>query len=164
MNKTIFKIIIIISICLGNLFSQFNPKTTINSSSLELTDNKYFVNDKGDIFINVNVWGHVQNPGSHLVYDGIDFTTILSIAGGTLPGANLSKVKLIRNNAEEKKGTVHIIDLQNFYETGDKSGFVEILPNDIIIVQEKVVSAVFRSSNMLTTILQILNIYLQIKN
>ena len=28
--------------------------------------------------MNVNVWGHVKSPGSHLVYEGIDLVNLLS--------------------------------------------------------------------------------------
>ena len=57
-----------------------------------------------------------------------------------------------------------MINLDEFYKSGDKSSFVKILPNDTIIVSEKSTSVLFRSSNIITTTLQILNIYLQIIN
>ena len=46
--------------------------------------------------MHVNVWGHIGNPGHHLVYDGIDLATLFSIVGGPRKGANLKNVKIIR--------------------------------------------------------------------
>ncbi|GAG84810.1 unnamed protein product, partial [marine sediment metagenome] len=48
----------------------------------------------------VNVWGHVQKPGSYLVYDGIDIATVLSITGGPKQGANLKKLLVFRDELD----------------------------------------------------------------
>ena len=62
------------------LFSQstfdINQSTGGNHSvSIE----RYITDDRGNILIHVNVWGHVKNPGHHLVYDGIDMPTFFHI-------------------------------------------------------------------------------------
>ena len=54
----------------------------------------YIIGEDGIRRIYINVWGHVKNPGPYLVYKDIDIITLLSIAGGPLDGANLSKIKI----------------------------------------------------------------------
>ena len=34
----------------------------------------------------VNIMGNVKYPGTYLVFDGIDFLSVLSVAGGYLQG------------------------------------------------------------------------------
>ena len=43
----------------------------------------------------VNIWGEVRTL-SHVVYDGIDFTSLLSMVGGPSKIANLKNVRLYR--------------------------------------------------------------------
>ena len=55
----------------------------------------FLLMNHGNIKMVVNIWGHVNNPGLHEVYDGIDLATLLSMVGGPKSGANLNKVKLL---------------------------------------------------------------------
>ena len=57
----------------------------------------YIASDDGSLLMYVNIWGHVKAPGTYLVYEGIDLMTLISLAGGPLPGANLSKIRLIND-------------------------------------------------------------------
>ena len=67
-----------------------------NFRDYQLSSKKYFTDSDGTIMMKVNVWGHVNSPGGHMVYDGIDFASLLSIVGGPLNGADLKKVRLYR--------------------------------------------------------------------
>ena len=62
-----------------------------NFRDYQLSSKKYFTDSDGTIMMKVNVWGHVNSPGGHMVYDGIDFASLLSIVGGPLNGADLKK-------------------------------------------------------------------------
>ena len=123
---------------------------------------RYFTDERGNILMNVNVWGHINNPGIHLVNEGIDFPTLLSIVGGPKPGAKLSKIKLIREVQDGNNKILYEIDLNDFYKTGIREGFVDILPNDTIIIDENTISYLLSKVNILNSFLQMLNIYLQI--
>ena len=61
----------------------------------------------------VNVWGHVNNPGLHEVYDGIDLATLLSMVGGPKSGANLNKVKIFRDSPDSEGQMVYELNLEN---------------------------------------------------
>ena len=146
-----------------SLFHPLFSQSSAASTQIVSTE-RYITDEQGNILINVNVWGHVKTPGNHLVFDGIDLATLLSIAGGPLPGAKLSKVTLFRDRKDGSGNIKYEINLDNFYKDGDRSDFVKILPNDTIVIKENFASAVFRRSNTLPLILQLLNIYIQINN
>ena len=57
----------------GLLFSQSNIAEQPTFSDFQISSERYLTDNKGNIMMNVNVWGHVGQPGHHLVYDGIDF-------------------------------------------------------------------------------------------
>ena len=57
---------------------------------------EYIASDDGTLLMYVNIWGHVKNPGTYLVYEGIDLLTLLSLAGGPSSGAQLRKIEIIQ--------------------------------------------------------------------
>ncbi len=124
---------------------------------------RYITDEFGVARMWVNVWGHVNKPGSHLVYDGIDLATLLSITGGPKPGANLRKVRLFRDVPDKSDRLTYIIDMEKFLKTGDRSGFIEVLPNDTYVIPQKLTSFVLSQAGLLNTFLSIINIYLQIQ-
>ena len=50
-------------------------------SDFQISRERYLSDNSGNIMMNVNIWGQVNSPGSHLVYDGIDFASLLSVVG-----------------------------------------------------------------------------------
>ena len=122
---------------------------------------KFFTGQDGVIRMYVNIWGHVNRPGTHLVYDGIDFVTLLSISGGPLEGANLAKIKLIRDEPDEEGNRVFTIDFTEFVNSGTKETFIDIKPNDTIIIGEKTGHMLLSNLNVLNTALHIFQIYTQ---
>ena len=114
--------------------------------------------------MNVNVWGHVNQPGRHMVYDGIDIATLLSVVEGPKGGANLKNVRLFREIKDENGRIFYMINLEKFLKTGDRSEFLKIMPNDTYIIPQTTISYIMAQVGTLNTILSILNIYLQIEN
>ena len=114
--------------------------------------------------MNVNVWGHVNLPGRHMVFDGIDLATLLSVVGGPKGGANLKNVRLFRETEDDKGELVYTINLEKFLKTGDRSEFVKVMPNDTYIIPQTTTSYIMAQIGTLNTILSVLNIYLQIEN
>lgn len=108
-------------------------------SSLEIQPGSYFTDDAGNLLMYVNVWGQVNNPGQHVVREGSDISTVMSVVGGPAGGANLSKVRLNRHEADEDGTKNYMIDLKKYTRTGDRSDFVELRPNDTLIIPEKTV-------------------------
>ena len=156
-------LIIFVVLVLGNTTIVF-PLYGNNSPNYSISNEKYVVDDRGNILMHVNILGHVKNPGYHLVHEGIDIITVISVAGGYLPGANLKKITLIRESTDENNKIIHIFDLKEFYKSGERENLVKILPNDTIVIEETIFSSIFKGSNTLVSILQLLNIYLQISS
>lgn len=125
------------------------------------TGEKYFTGQDGIIRMYVNIWGHVNKPGTHLVYDGIDFVTLLSISGGPKDGANLGKIKLIREEPDEDGTTVYEIDFNEFVNSGNKDSLVEIKPNDTLVIGEKTSHMLLSNLSVVNTALHLFQIYFQ---
>ena len=64
------------------------------------------------------------------MFEGIDLATLLSKVGGPNVGANLSKIKLIREFPDEDGNLVSTINFDQFLSSGDRSNFKKIMPND----------------------------------
>jgi hypothetical protein len=124
---------------------------------------KYTTDEKGNILMHINVWGHVKLPGNHLVYEGIDLISLLSIVGGPYPGADMKNIILIRETSDMNGKTKYQINLDSFYKDGNRKDLIKILPNDTIIIKEKLFRNILNKNNILSSLLQMLNIYLQIQ-
>ena len=151
-------VVFVFSLSIGFEFSTIHGNVNFDYS---ISSEKYVVDDRGNILMHVNILGHVKKPGRHLVHEGINIITAISVAGGYLPGANLKTITLIRESEDGREHSIQVLDLDELYNVGDNN-ITNILPNDTIIIEEKVFSSIFRGNNTLNSILQILNIYLQI--
>jgi hypothetical protein len=87
------------------LMAQFQgDENTAREPQYNVSSERFFTDPNGIILMNVNVWGHVNVPGRHMVFDGIDLATLLSVVGGPMGGANLKmyvyfeRQKMIREN------------------------------------------------------------------
>ena len=146
------------------LIAQDQKSATSIFSDYQISSERYITNSKGTIMMNVNVWGHVGSPGSHIVFDGIDFASLLSIVGGPIKGANLRQVKVFREIPEADGSLVYQIDLDEFINTGRRSAFIKIKPNDTIIVPQKFSSYLLNQVGTINTLFSLINIYLQLEN
>lgn len=131
--------------------------------SARTSSQRYFSGQDGIIRMYVNVWGAVKNPGIHLVYDGIDLATLISMTGGPADGAALNRIKLIREKPDDNNTLLYKIDFKKFIEKGDRSDFVKVLPNDTYVVPVKVSRFVLSQVNWVNTILQLLNLYFTVE-
>jgi len=136
----------------------YTPQST-QRAMVPRSGERYVTDEFGVIRMYVNVWGHVNSPGSYLVYDGIDLATLLSVTGGPKRGANFKSLTLFRETPDDDGNLIYHINMDNFLKTGDRSEFVKILPNDTIIIQQKVMSYVLSQTGLLNTFLSIVNLY-----
>ena len=110
------------------------------------------------------VWGHVGSPGHHLVYEGIDLATLMSVVGGPKSGANMKKVRVYREIPEEDGTLVYHLDFKKFVSSGDRSEFIRIKPNDTIIIPEKISNYILTQVGTVNTFLSLFNLYFQLTN
>ena len=162
MKNNILKLMI--TLFFGILLGQENQSTVISYQDFQISSEKYLTDNNGNISMFVNVWGSVTNPGHHLVYDGIDFATLLAIVGGPLNGANLKRVKLYREIPEADGSLAYTINLQEFLISGDRSNFVQIKPNDTILIPRKIFSSILSQIGTVNTLLSLLNLYIALQD
>ena len=148
----------------GISIAQDDAPQTPRFSDYQISSERYLTDDKGNIMMYVNVWGQVGNAGHHLVYEGIDLATLISVVGGPQPGANLKKTRIYREVPDENGTLVYHIDLRQFIESGNRSKFIKIKPNDTIIVPKKPVAYFLDQVGTINTVLSLINLYFQVMN
>ena len=160
------KNVLIIILMVTSIVICQNDKTLTpnkNYRQYQLSSKKYFTDSDGTITMKVNVWGHVKSPGWHMVYDGIDFASLLSIVGGPLSGADLKKVRLYREVQDHNGYLTYEINLDDFMRSGDRSEFIKINPNDTIIVPQKFTNVIIRQIGTVNTFLSLAMLYMQLQ-
>ena len=148
----------------GLLFAQSNIAEEPTFSDFQISSERYLTDDKGNIMMYVNIWGHVGQPGHHLVYEGIDLATLMSVVGGPKSGANMKKVRVYREIPEEDGTLVYHLDFEKFVSSGDRSEFIRIKPNDTIIIPEKMSNYILTQVGTVNTFLSLFNLYFQLTN
>ena len=125
-----------------------------SNHSLLLNGEEYITGEDGVPRMSINIWGHVKNPGSFLVYDGIDILTCLAMAGGPIKGAKLSKISIISKNGQSQE-----INLTHIMNNNNVSSIV-LKPYDSIHIEETLGSYLLGRSNVINILLQIINLIL----
>ena len=159
MNKSRFLLMLILS---GFISGQDEKQENLNFSDFQISSEKYLTDEKGNIMMYVNIWGHVGTPGHVLVYEGIDMATLLSYVGGPINGANLKNIKLFRESPDDDGQIVYNLNFNHFIERGDRSDFIKIKPNDTIIIPQTNFSYFLSQVGTFNTLLGLLNLYFQV--
>ena len=148
----------------GLLFAQNDIAEEPTFSDFQISSERYLTDEKGNIMMYVNIWGHVGKPGHHLVYEGIDLASLMSVVDGPKTGANMKKVMVYREIPEEDGTLVYHIDFEKFISSGDRSEFIRIKPNDTIIIPEKISNYILTQVGTVNTFLSLFNLYFQLTN
>ena len=82
--------------------------------------------------IKVNVLGQVAVPGMHQIANTATLQGAIGAAGGFVPGAQLSKIRLIRT--ENALHSETIVNMEPFYLNGDPSALPQLKDDDTIVV------------------------------
>ena len=146
------------------LCTGFSQSRSDNINVQPSTGARYVSSDDGVLRLYVNIWGHVPSPGRILVDDGIDLATLLSLTGGLNKGANIKNVRVYHEYPDKNGNVVNIIDFSEFLNTGDRSNFITIQPNDTFIIQQTIFSYIIGEIGTVNTLMNFINIYLNISN
>ena len=149
----------IIILCTG-----FSQSGSDNINFQPSTGARYVSSEDGVLRMYVNIRGHVPRPGRILVDDGIDLATLLSLTGGLNKGANMKNVRVYHEYPDKNGNVVKIIDFTEFLETGDRSNFITIQPNDTFIIQQTVLSYIIEEVGTVNTLMNFINLYLNLSN
>ena len=146
------------------LSQDINDKNKIKFADYQVSSKKYVTNENGNVMMNVNIWGHVRTPGNIFVNDGIELATLLSIVGGPMKGADLKKVRLYRELPDKDGTLAYEINFEEFLSTGNRSNFIEIKPNDTVIIAQKASHYIVEQIGTLNTIFAAILVYLNIQS
>lgn len=139
--------LIIFFILLFQLNSSVFAQEGQSSSSMN-RGSQYFLGDRDEILMNVNVWGYVRNPGQYMVPRNTNLVSLISFAGGPREGANLGDVRIIReghqtNGQNGTNGSAHSkplpildVDVKKHLQTGDPGLIPLLSAGDTIIIPE----------------------------
>jgi len=120
--------------------------------------NNYNTDEFGNVYMYVNILGHVSKPGTYKIYENTDIFTVIASAGGPLPGANLKKINLLSKN-----GPKTVFNLESVIENKQKQDFT-FKPNDSIFINQSNLSLLLENQSIFNTIITILNIYFLFNN
>ena len=154
-------LIILIPFIFCYSFSQSEPENINLRSS---TGARYVSGENGIIRMYVNIWGHVASPGRILVDEGIDLATLLSLIGGPNKGANMKNIRVYHEYPDKNGNVVNVIDFTEFLETGDRSNFITIQPNDTFIIKQTTRSYLIEEIGTVNTLMNFINIYLNLSD
>ena len=142
MKNLVYKLFFISSLLLGQ---------SVNYDSLQLNGEDYITGEDGVPRMSINIWGHVKQPGTFLVYDGIDLYTCLSLAGGPLKGAKISEIIVLSIDGKIRK-----VNLDS--DTAVRTLIIK--PHDTIKVDEKFSNVLLTKTSIISVILQLTNVIL----
>ncbi len=111
----------------------------------------YFTDSAGNVFMYINVIGHVKSPGSYLVYEGADLLSILAQAGGPLPGAKVKEIVIYHRDSDPT-----IINLNKYLMQNDK---LDLKSNDSIYIGQTTSALLRLNSTLLSPLLSVINIF-----
>ena len=160
MKKQLLLFILLPAIFCFSFSQSETDKVNIRSN----TGARYVSSADGVLRMYVNIWGHVPNPGRILVDDGIDLAILLSLTGGPNKGANMKNVRVYHEYPDKNGNVVNVIDFTEFLETGDRSNFISIQPNDTFIIQQTVLSYIIEEFGTVNTLMNFINLYLNLSN
>jgi hypothetical protein len=94
----------------------------------------YYISKTGEITMPLNLWGMVKNPGRYEVPISTDLVQLLSFAGGPLPDADLSYVKITRTERREDsfRKVEFILDLRYLDKLDSQA--LSLRPGDTIFI------------------------------
>lgn len=90
----------------------------------------------------IYVTGQVPTQGAQEIPEGETYTVSRAIlrAGGLAPFANGRKVRVVRKGQDNKKEDQMFVDVLSILEDGKVENDVELQPDDLIIVPEKLIN------------------------
>jgi hypothetical protein len=118
-----------------------------------------YLGEGDELLMNVQIWGHVKNPGLYSLPEQSDIATLLSLAGGPTEHADLSGIKVIRKG--EEADSLFRINLKKAMLGGEKERTM-LKPGDIVEVMPSKFHSFSTFLRFVTQITMVAAIYYQI--
>lgn len=135
----LFFVLLLTTLCSETAWSQQSESGTfLNRAS------QYYLGNKDEILMNVNIWGFVSKPGQYLVPRHTNLIALMSFAGGPIEGADLKTVRIIRQidqlamanglNGNSDGSLIVSVNVKQYLETG-KADLIPLLQaGDTILI------------------------------
>ena len=148
------------------VFSLNAQTRSVNQSikDYQLSSEQYISGADGKVYMNVSFWGEAGNTGTIRVYEGIDFASLISAVGGPSEYANLKKIRLYREKPDQNGQLIYFIDLTKFLDTGDRSNFPRIKPNDTIVINKTFAGTLIEDISTIQTLIGALTLFITLVN
>jgi hypothetical protein len=125
--KTILKVTLLVIFVSNQAWAQ-NPAETEDLYHSRISE--YFYNRSGrDVLTPIKLLGSVQKPGLYHIPDNTYLSTLLSIAGGTMPGADTESIIIRRSDGSILK--------RDLFDVVADSNEVKLATGDIIYIPPK---------------------------
>ncbi len=124
---------------LGNIKAGGLSVRALEKNIADLLSEDYLVNPQVHVFLKeygskISVLGQVKKPGSFELKASLTLMEAIALAGDFTETGNPAVVKVIRRLGDREK--IYDIDTTKITERGDKSRDLELLPGDVISVEE----------------------------
>ncbi|MDD2751658.1 MAG: SLBB domain-containing protein [Candidatus Omnitrophica bacterium] len=124
---------------LGNIKAAGLSVRELEKNISEFLAEDYLVNPQVHVFLKeygskVSVLGQVKKPGSFELKGSLTLMEAIALAGDFSETGNPASVKVIRKERGQEK--IYEIDTSRITEKGDKSQDLDLLPGDVISVEE----------------------------
>ncbi|MDD5595356.1 MAG: SLBB domain-containing protein [Candidatus Omnitrophica bacterium] len=124
---------------LGNIKAAGLSVRELEKNISELLSEDYLVNPQVHVFLKeygskVSVLGQVKKPGSFELKGSLTLMEAIALAGDFSETGNPASVKVIRKEKGQEK--IYEIDTTRITEKGDKSQDLDLLPGDVVSVEE----------------------------
>jgi len=146
-SKSVLTFIFMFNFASNSFAQDSSDLTSFNRGS------QYYLGDKDQILMNVNVWGYVLKPGQYLVPRHTDLITLISFAGGPREGANLNKIRIIREettaltnghdendsdarNWQSQKIPILMVNVNDHIKKGRRGALPVLRAGDTVIITE----------------------------
>jgi hypothetical protein len=115
--------------------AQTDQNSFLTATPQGTTTNYHFA-EPSELTIVVSLLGPVQRPGRYEISRTIDLPNLISLAGGTREGADLSDIRIMRTMKEgsQIKRKEIRVDLQK--ELSATEGYLQLTQGDFIVVGE----------------------------
>ncbi|MDD5594934.1 MAG: SLBB domain-containing protein [Candidatus Omnitrophica bacterium] len=124
---------------LGNIKAGGLSVRSLEKNIADLLAEDYLVNPQVHVFLKeygskISVLGQVKKPGSFELKGSLTVMEAIALAGDFTETGNPAVVKVIRRSRDKEK--IYDIDTTKITEQGDKSQDLELLPGDVVSVEE----------------------------
>ncbi len=154
MRRTI-NALLLYSILISQSFGAIIEEKKDLKKNINLSSEYIFESYPNQELIPIRLIGSVKNSGLYHIPSNMKLTTLLALAGGTTPEADLENILIANDNNQKNESKNRKIDLEDILQNQNKTDS-NLYPDDIVLVKNKtniISNDSFRAASMASVIL-----------